>query len=176
MKRSISILLLVFLTSCSWTSKEKITSSIENASWGTTSTQAVSTGTTSLDTASWMSDHQEPLEKTYSWSQDEYTLSFNENNEANVTVHHTTGKPTKVYFINSEAKSMNLVVFLTHPRKDNLRLSQIVMPDGTMDGPFWQEVNYELTQKGGYQLIFTENNMAGDPWSGDAMIAVSLKK
>ena len=50
------------------------------------------------------------------------------------------------------------------------------MPDGTMDGPFGQDTDYELTQLGGYQLLFRENMMSGDPWSGAVDITVKLSK
>jgi hypothetical protein len=56
----------------------------------------------------------------------------------------------------------------------NLRLAQIVMPDGTMDGPFGVDTTLNLAQKGGYELRFHENQMSGDPWSGDALITISL--
>lgn len=56
----------------------------------------------------------------------------------------------------------------------NLRLSQIVMPDGTMDGPFGTDSTIKLAQSGGYELRFHENMMSGDPWSGDAIITITL--
>ena len=44
-----------------------------------------------------------------------------------------------------------------------------------MDGPFGQKTGYNLTQLGGYQFIFNEDNMAGDPWSGEADISFKLR-
>jgi hypothetical protein len=48
------------------------------------------------------------------------------------------------------------------------------MPDGTMDGPFGLKTGYNLKQLGGYEFIFHENMMAGDPWSGAADITFTL--
>lgn len=56
----------------------------------------------------------------------------------------------------------------------NVRISQIIMPDGSADGPFGREMEYELTQRGTYQLIVNENIMAGDPWAGQFTIDIEL--
>jgi hypothetical protein len=56
----------------------------------------------------------------------------------------------------------------------NLRLSQIVMPDGNMDGPFGIDSTITLAQLGRYNLIFNENMMSGDPWSGNAIVTITL--
>lgn len=56
----------------------------------------------------------------------------------------------------------------------NLRLAQILMPDANMDGPFGTDTTVNLAQKGGYELRFHENMMSGDPWSGEAIITISL--
>lgn len=58
----------------------------------------------------------------------------------------------------------------------NVRFTQIVMPDGTMDGPFGNEIRYELPQKGKYEINIGENMMAGDPWSGVFTVEITLKK
>lgn len=118
-------------------------------------------------------EHQEPLTNSGTGSS-EYTMFFKNTNTEKVTLHHTAGKETKVYFINDGAKKMK--VHLALPENGNLRLSQIVAPDGTADGPFGVDTDYDLTQNGGYQLLFHENMMAGDPWSGDVEIQVTLSK
>lgn len=57
----------------------------------------------------------------------------------------------------------------------NIRFSQITMPDGTADGPFGQEIDYELSGDGTYKLSLNENIMAGDPWEGDFTVTIDLK-
>lgn len=58
----------------------------------------------------------------------------------------------------------------------NIRFNQIVMPNGDMDGPFSSTISYDLPVKGDYLLFIHENQMAGDPWSGDFEISISLSK
>ncbi len=58
----------------------------------------------------------------------------------------------------------------------NIRFSQIFMPDGTMDGPFGRDVEYQLPQNGHYRLSIHESLMAGDPWSGVMNIEIQLTK
>jgi len=58
----------------------------------------------------------------------------------------------------------------------NIRFSQIFLPDGTMDGPFGRDLEYDLSADGIYKISIHENMMAGDPWSGIFNVQVDLKK
>lgn len=58
----------------------------------------------------------------------------------------------------------------------NIRFTQIIMPNGDMDGPFGPTISYDLPVKGDYLLLVHENQMGGDPWSGDFEIHISLSK
>ncbi len=58
----------------------------------------------------------------------------------------------------------------------NVRFAQIAMPNGDMDGPFSTIISYDLSIKGDYLLFIHENQMAGDPWSGDFDVNISLDK
>ena len=92
-------------------------------------------------------DVQEPLTNLSGATTNEYTFFFSGTNEEQVTLYHTQGEATNIYFINSEAKAMKVDV--TFPDgSGNLRLAQIIMPDGTADGPFGQTTTYELNQFG----------------------------
>mgnify|MGYP007121801804 CR=1 FL=1 len=44
----------------------------------------------------------------------------------------------------------------------NVRFNQIVMPDGTSDGPFGRSIEYGLEQQGTYHLLIGESLMAGE--------------
>ncbi len=59
--------------------------------------------------------------------------------------------------------------------KGNVRIAQIITPDGTGDGPFGKEMTYALTQSGSHQIILSANMMAGDPWSGEVEVNVEVK-
>lgn len=56
----------------------------------------------------------------------------------------------------------------------NIRFSQIFLPDGTMDGPFGRELEYQLSNDGIYKISVHENMMAGDPWAGIFSIDINL--
>ena len=56
----------------------------------------------------------------------------------------------------------------------NIRFTQVIMPDGTMDGPFGRDMEYKLPTKGLYKISIHENMMAGDPWGGESTINVKL--
>jgi hypothetical protein len=45
-----------------------------------------------------------------------------------------------------------------------------------MDGPFNNEIIYELPVKGSYALLIHENMMTGDPWKGNFTIEIHLTK
>jgi hypothetical protein len=64
-----------------------------------------------------------------------------------IRVYHTSGTATKVSFKNLDASSMSVHLDFLDDNKPNLRLSRIIMPDGTMDGPFGLKTGYNLTQK-----------------------------
>lgn len=112
------------------------------------------TGTTIEET-------QPPLSQTGTGITNEYTLFFEDGiTEEIASMQHTAGEETRVYFINTQTGSMNVSLTFPGTKQGNLRLAQIVMPDGTMDGPFGQDTDYKLTQLGGYQLLFRENMMS----------------
>jgi len=48
----------------------------------------------------------------------------------------------------------------------NVRIAQIFTPNNSADGPFGQEMEYDLKEPGSYRLVISENQMAGDPYNG----------
>lgn len=165
--RYIRILLawwILALTGCTLTPIQDITNSGQQLS-GAVSGEVIGTG----------EEHQPPLTNTLTWAKNEYTLLFNNTSEEKITIYHQAWEKTKLFFINTKTWSMNAQIAFEQVWSGNLRLSQIVMPDGNMDGPFDQNTTYDLDQLWWYQLIFHENMMSGDPWSGNAIITVTLK-
>jgi hypothetical protein len=57
----------------------------------------------------------------------------------------------------------------------NVRFSQIILPNGKMDGPFGSRLSYATPQTGTYKLIIGENMMAGDKWKGKFRLKVWVK-
>ena len=56
----------------------------------------------------------------------------------------------------------------------NVRISQVVLPDGTMDGPFGRTVEYAIPSPGILRLVIGESLMQGDPWGGVFRVKVTL--
>lgn len=121
---------------------------------------------------------QAPLVDTLSGDNGEYTLFFDDTSMTKTfTLHHDVQQQNMVYFINDGYTKLNVDIVLpdTNPTP-NLRLTTITMPDGSTDGPFGLQTDYDLTQNGGYQLRISESLMAWEPWTGDVQVTVSVSR
>ncbi|MCH5596922.1 hypothetical protein [Niabella ginsengisoli] len=66
-----------------------------------------------------------------------------------------------------------LRVSISHSLPDaNIRISQIVLPDGSTDGPFGQQMSFDVKQKGNYTIIINKSNMASGTQVGDVFITI----
>lgn len=131
-------------------------------------------------TNSWALWNQDtPSENTWSKNKKEdsnsYWLMLKSGDSTNFLINHLKGKEDSIVFKNTDGKVLKVKISFLG-KSWNLRLSQIVAPDGRMEGPFWVETNYQLTQNGEYTLKFNENQMAWDPWSWTAQIDISMSK
>lgn len=171
---------VVFLSACTSNGSADTTPVVtpptsQTTDTGSTNTGTVNTGSSENSGSTATGEHQSSLVETLTGAHEEYYPIFDGTGTRMIEAIHAQGVPTKVSFINSSAKSMKVDITFPEGTGGNLRWSQVVMPDGTMDGPFGQHVGYNLTQQGGYTLIFSENQMAGDPWSGRANIQITLQ-
>ena len=57
----------------------------------------------------------------------------------------------------------------------NIRINQIIFPDGKADGPFGDKMTYKLTESGNWKLILGEDMMAGEPWKGTYLLTIEIK-
>lgn len=161
------LIVLIFILSSCWIYQENIPEKESNIDESNVDEQ---NGDTNMQW--WYEEVQEPLRNiTQTWSD---MSAFLENNtEDTISLSHESGKASQISFIN-DTQPATLHVQITFPEWDgNLRLSQIIMPDGTTDGPFDTNTTYELTQVWGYQLIFNENLMSWSPWSGVSIVQLS---
>lgn len=117
---------------------------------------------------------QSPLHETLTGTGNEFYPIFHSTGTKIIHARHQTGKATKISFINDAGKSLSIDINFPKTSSWNLRLSQIIMPDGTMDGPFGQHTKYNLIQKWWYELIFNENMMAWDSWFWEVEITLTL--
>ena len=58
----------------------------------------------------------------------------------------------------------------------NVRIAQIFMPDNSADGPFGQDMEYNLKEPGVYRIVVSENQMAGNPYNGPFTITVKINR
>ena len=57
----------------------------------------------------------------------------------------------------------------------NVRINQIITPDGKADGPFGREWKFAIHQQGMYKLLISENLMQGDEWKGKFKLRITVK-
>lgn len=66
-----------------------------------------------------------------------------------------------------------LRISITHSKPDaNIRISQVIKPDGSMDGPYGQQLVYDIKQRGTYTIIINKSNMASGTQVGDLFITL----
>lgn len=58
----------------------------------------------------------------------------------------------------------------------NVRIAQIFMPDNSADGPFGQDMEYNLKEPGVYRIVVSENQMAGNPYNGPFTITIKISR
>lgn len=56
----------------------------------------------------------------------------------------------------------------------NIRINQLVMPNGEMDGPFGKTYEANLEDLGTYQVIIGASMMAENPYIGDYRLEIDL--
>lgn len=92
--------------------------------------------------------------------------------------------PVQVYkTISSNSQSLRILltdvepgtlkINLTHSDEyANIRISQVIMPDGSSDGPFGRDLKLNARQKGDYTIIINKSNMASGSQVGDVVITI----
>jgi hypothetical protein len=68
--------------------------------------------------------------------------------------------------ISNYSKPQLKAKIITKQNDFNIRINQIKLPDGSMDGPFGREITYDISEKGEVWLIIGKNNMADGKITG----------
>ncbi|MCD7970937.1 MAG: hypothetical protein LUF87_11365 [Alistipes sp.] len=89
-------------------------------------------------------------------------------------IHKRRSQTVYVTFESEKGKTLHGRL-MSKDTASNIRIFQITLPDGTMDGPFSMDITYRLPETGTYRLAIHENMMAGEPWEGDFKIELALK-
>lgn len=86
-------------------------------------------------------------------------------------------EPRNPVYLEFETRNYRKVSAEIIPQSDslgNVRISQVVLPNGTMDGPFGRTVEYDIPSPGTLRLVIGESLMQGDPWGGVFRAEVTL--
>lgn len=108
-------------------------------------------------------------------SQSDTTFVVFDNNEATITLTKKASQTLYVIFYNGDNHHLEGSI-TAGDQMANVRFTQILMPDGSADGPFSRDIDYDLPQKGRYTLLLGENIMAGDPWEGKFTVILKISK
>lgn len=100
--------------------------------------------------------------RTVDASQLPFTIGeeFTDENQQFILVIKNFNKPTLSAKINTVEKDRNL------------RINQIILPDGSADGPFSREMKYTKKQSGTYKIVFGKNLMAEGKLKGNISVTV----
>jgi hypothetical protein len=56
----------------------------------------------------------------------------------------------------------------------NIRINQVILPDGSSAGPFGKSITLPINLKGYYKIIVTGSNMQGDDFKGPFTLHASI--
>ena len=84
-----------------------------------------------------------------------YTLKL-VNNTGALKINHGSWSRLIVYFAADANQLLTLNLTTPSTNTGNIRVTQIVLPDGNTDGPFGRDMSYRLSQTGTYQLLIGE--------------------
>jgi len=73
-----------------------------------------------------------------------------------------------------QKKSIVDITLSTPADTGNIRINQIIMPDGTMDGPFDKGYEDTLRIAGTYRLIIAESLMQENPYVGEYRVQIAV--
>ncbi len=84
------------------------------------------------------------------------------------------GKERDTISFNLPHAAYVVITLKTPSNTGNLRINQLIMPDGTMDGPYGRVIKDTLSQIGNYQIIVGESLMQGDTYAGDYNVKIKI--
>lgn len=91
-----------------------------------------------------------------------FTIGENltEENQQFIIIIKNVTKPTIFAKINTVEKGRNL------------RINQIILPDGSTDGPFSKEMKYAKKKSGTYKIVIGKNSMTEGKFAGNISVTV----
>ena len=84
-------------------------------------------------------------------------------------------KEQQTFSFRNDSSSSVFIQIIPQNKLGNIRINQLISPNNEKDGPFGQEINYDLTEKGLYQIRIGESLMQGDTFEGKYTLKLQLK-
>ncbi|MDH0659976.1 hypothetical protein [Empedobacter sp. GD03865] len=84
-------------------------------------------------------------------------------------------KEEQTFSFRNDSSSSVFIQIIPQDKLGNIRINQLISPNNEKDGPFGQEINYDLNEKGLYQIRIGESLMQGDPFEGKYTLKLQLK-
>lgn len=84
-------------------------------------------------------------------------------------------KEEQTFSFRNDSSSSVFIQIIPQDKLGNIRINQLISPNNEKDGPFGREINYDLTEKGLYQIRIGESLMQGDPFEGKYTLKLQLK-
>ncbi|MFV0143946.1 hypothetical protein OBJ68_03455 [Empedobacter falsenii] len=81
----------------------------------------------------------------------------------------------QIFSFRNDSSQSVFIQIIPQNNQANIRINQIISPNNESDGPFGKEINYDLTEKGLYQIRIGESLMQGDPFEGNYTLKLQLK-
>lgn len=116
-----------------------------------------------------------PAKDTIYTNEGDSTIVLN-NKEAFVKGHLSANKHRPVFTIGAKKGDTIIVTIKPLGKSGNVRIDQIKMPDGSLDGPFGDSLSYTMKLNGKLGFIIGENMMAGDSWTGYFILHLQVKQ
>lgn len=85
-----------------------------------------------------------------------------------------TGQKDTLIFTMAQRDSVKMELLLPEGRTGNIRINQLIAPDGEMDGPFGTIYSDSLKLPGNYKVIIAESLMQENPYEGPYTLKITI--
>lgn len=85
-----------------------------------------------------------------------------------------TGQKDTLTFTLAQGDSVKMELLLPEGKTGNIRINQLIAPDGKMDGPFGSLYSDSLKLPGNYKVIIAESLMQENPYEGAYTLRITI--
>ncbi len=85
-----------------------------------------------------------------------------------------TGQKDTLTFTLTQQDSVKMELLLPEGKSRNIRINQLIAPDGEMDGPFGTFYSASLKVPGTYKVIIAESLMQENPYEGPYTLKITI--